>query len=96
MVELHSGGPCPVCPDGSEAVLLARRDAEPLVFYCPHCGCAWRCEGEFDENAEPFSLGELAPDGVRLPSPEQIQRTPGVRPHAFGSSWSADIEALLP
>lgn len=92
---LLSAGDCPGCPGASDVIVLARRDEPRLIYYCPHCGQSWRCEGRFDPDADPFPLEELAPRGVRLPTKQETAELPGVAPHTYAEVWRHDLEPLL-
>jgi hypothetical protein len=69
---LYSVGDCPVCSvSGAVLVLISISNEEP-VFYCPTCENSWAKQPEPNRLDEVNSLQELAPEGVRLPSKEEL------------------------
>jgi hypothetical protein len=71
---LYSVGDCPVCSvSGAILVFISISTGQP-VFYCPSCGTAWRKPPEPHRLDEINSLQEVAPEGVRLPSKEELSK----------------------
>jgi hypothetical protein len=69
---VYSAGDCPICP-GFGSVLFVRGAVSGRVFFlCPHCGVAWTSPpspSALDEIGDP---SEIAPDGLALPTREEI------------------------
>ena len=70
---LYSAGECPVCSDSGALLLLKTTGTARLFLFCPVCGVAWRERPMPYHVQEILTLAELAPDGVELPSLEDVQ-----------------------
>jgi hypothetical protein len=71
---VYSVGDCPVCSDSGAVIVLRRLDTPRSVFLCPLCGVAWN-EPPPRQLDEIVSLDTLAPNGVTLPTNEEVGAT---------------------
>jgi hypothetical protein len=64
---------CPVCADSGSLICLKRRTVGGFVFYCPLCGIAFPEVPPPLTVDEVLSLQQVAPGGVVLPSPQELE-----------------------
>ena len=70
---LYGKAECPVCADSGSLIALKRKETGAFVFYCPLCGTAFRGIPQPYQLEEVLSLEQIAPDGVVVPSLEEIE-----------------------
>jgi hypothetical protein len=77
---LYGTPTCPVCVDSGALICLKSKEDLNLIFYCPLCGlaCTEIPRNDVITDAEIFSLDQLAPSGVDLPTLDDIT-TAGLR-----------------
>ena len=89
--QLFEIGQCPVCFGSGAVIILEARKSRTLVFYCPSCGVAWPSPpGRRIDTI--FTLEEVAPQGVSLPSEEGLD---SLRRQGLGLKL-ADVELWMP
>lgn len=71
---LYSAGECPVCADSGALLVLKALGTARLFLFCPLCGVAWREPPIPNHLEEILTPAALAPDGVELPSVDDVQR----------------------
>jgi len=70
---IYSVGDCPVCADSGALLVLKATGAARLFFFCPLCGVAWREPPTPHHLEEILTPAALAPDGVELPSFDEVR-----------------------
>ena len=97
-VPIYSIGPCPICTEFGEALIVSASQSATIFLLCPACGAAWVPPAPSDvrDFATP---DEIAPDGVRLPSRAEILASP-IGDLAIGEAdserwWEALSEFLM-
>lgn len=71
---IYSAGDCPVCADSGALLLLKAIGTDQLLIFCPMCGIAWRKPPVPYHLDEILTVDTLAPEGVVLPTAEDIRR----------------------
>ena len=92
--ELITVGDCPVCSNSGAILVFRAIGRQSPVFFCPMCEVAWPKPPEPDSLDDIISLGDLAPEGITLPSDPEVawlrrQRIP------FESADWEDWDTLL-
>jgi hypothetical protein len=89
---------CPARCGFGDVVVFRSATSSQLYFFSSCCGCAWKeppLSGDLDEVS---SLVELAPEGVRMPTLEELE-TAGyaslIVREERAEDWIADIPNLL-
>jgi hypothetical protein len=77
---------CPVCADSGSLICLKRKQAGAFVFYCPLCGIAFREVPPPGTVDEILSLQQIAPDGVELPSRQEVEAS-GLELEEVSDHW---------
>lgn len=68
---IYSAGPCPICSEFGEALVVSGFQSGTIFLLCPACGAAWVPPAPND--VREFSTpDELAPEGLRLPDRAEI------------------------
>lgn len=95
MRSLYTAGDCPVCESSGLIVPLRQSGSEQILFFCPLCGTAWTRIPDAHKVDEINALVDLAPNGVELLSPDEVDslRASGLHLEATDyEPWAADLE----
>lgn len=91
---LYVVGDCPVCPGfESVLVLVSQSDGSP-VFWCPMCSLAWHSVPG-DEVNELNEIWDVAAEGVRLPTLEDLRAMVLPLDEVPYSVWADEVDEVL-
>lgn len=77
--KLFSAGDCPVCSDSGTLLCVWSLEGSRVILFCPLCEVAWKEPPDENRVDTVTSLGEIAPQGIRLPSVDEVERS-GISP----------------
>jgi hypothetical protein len=94
--KLFSAGNCPVCADSGTLLYVWSHATRRVVLFCPLCEVAWIEPPDENRVDTVSSLDEIAPQGIRLPSENEVQRS-GISPRVEveKAEWGALIAGHL-
>jgi hypothetical protein len=94
-VALFGRAECPVCADSGSLICLKRVDTGALVFYCPLCGTGFPKMPARYVLDEVLSLEQVAPAGVALPTPDEVEATGLGLEEITDDYWADAVTPLL-